>query len=302
MSTSVPRTVLVVGATGTVGGEVTRRLAKRGATVRVLVRSPQRADLLPREVERVVGDLTDAAAVAGGLAGVDVAFYVSPHTADEERLARDFVARCAAASVRVVLLGAHVGGPNRWVRAIKRMVTGLMFRHYRPKFRLSERALRSGAVVLAPSNFYQNDELFLAQILDGEFVQPYKRVNRVDVRDIADVAVRALLEPQFPPGGHQIFGPASLRGEECAAVWARALGREVRYTGDDPARVRRAVAATLTGRKRADILASFRLLSRMQVPTTARDVEMTTRLLGRAPHTYEQYVASTVAEIARPRA
>ena len=51
-------TILVTGATGTIGRHVVEQLVKRGADVRALVRDPAKADL-PAGVAVVQGDLLD---------------------------------------------------------------------------------------------------------------------------------------------------------------------------------------------------------------------------------------------------
>ncbi|MGH8502323.1 MAG: hopanoid-associated sugar epimerase [Gammaproteobacteria bacterium] len=71
-------TTLVTGATGFVGAAVARRLLRAGHTVRVLTRAT--ADCRNLEglaVERVVGDLTDAASLERALAGCDTLFHVA---------------------------------------------------------------------------------------------------------------------------------------------------------------------------------------------------------------------------------
>src|SRR5690349_197310 len=95
-------TVLVAGATGNIGKEVTAALLARGAAVRALVRSPERAELLPRGVEAVIGDLRDVRAVETALTGVTAALYVSPHDPDEELMAEAFVSACERLGVRLV--------------------------------------------------------------------------------------------------------------------------------------------------------------------------------------------------------
>jgi uncharacterized protein YbjT (DUF2867 family) len=50
-------TVLVTGATGAIGTEVTAALLARGAAIRALVCGTDRAGHLPRGVEPVLGDL-----------------------------------------------------------------------------------------------------------------------------------------------------------------------------------------------------------------------------------------------------
>ncbi|WP_091114160.1 NAD(P)H-binding protein [Geodermatophilus dictyosporus] len=72
-------TVLVAGATGTVGSEVVRRLAAAGAGLRAGARDPHRAAaLLPagRPVTRL--DLEDGATWPAALAGVRRLFLLRP--------------------------------------------------------------------------------------------------------------------------------------------------------------------------------------------------------------------------------
>lgn len=286
--------ILVIGATGTVGSEVVRSLLARGASVRAMVRSPERARArVPASVELVRGDAGDRAALERALSGVSAAFYASPHEPDEEALAEHVVAACEAAGVRLVFLGVHADGASALSRFLRRAVFGALFPHYRPKLRISERVRTSRArpVVLVATNFFQNDELFRESILAGELVTPLgpKGVNRVDVRDIGDAAARALLDPDLPEGAYPVIGPASLSGETSAETWSRTLGRPVRYTGGDLARFEREARRLLDGKKLEDILASYRFLGGFHLPTDPREVAATTELLGRPPRSYEEY-------------
>ena len=49
--------ILITGATGQVGNAIARRLAGDGVEVRALVRSAQRAEVLPEGVEPVSGEV-----------------------------------------------------------------------------------------------------------------------------------------------------------------------------------------------------------------------------------------------------
>jgi uncharacterized protein YbjT (DUF2867 family) len=72
--------VLMVGATGRNAGSVLRELVKRGAAVRALVRSGQRAEVARAHGadEAVIGDLTDPASLAAAATGMDRVFHIGP--------------------------------------------------------------------------------------------------------------------------------------------------------------------------------------------------------------------------------
>ena len=65
------RPVLIVGATGNLGGQVLRELLAHGKTVRALVRPGSDVSGLPKErVEIVRGDMLDPASLAPAISGV----------------------------------------------------------------------------------------------------------------------------------------------------------------------------------------------------------------------------------------
>ena len=101
-----------------------------------------------------------------------------------------------------------------------------------------------------------------------------KGLNRVDLRDVGEVAAGILLDPTTPSGTYPVVGPRDVTGPECARVWAQALGRPVRYAGDDDAALEAALAAHLTGYRHDDWLSSLRKLRRLRGarhPGGARD-------------------------------
>ncbi|MFC3737272.1 SDR family oxidoreductase [Paractinoplanes deccanensis] len=285
-------TVLVVGATGSVGAHTTSALLARGADVRALVRGADRAAALPDGVTPVLGDLRDEAAVTAALTGVTAALYTTPHDPDEERLAEIFASACERLGVRLVFCGVYAGG-------LLRVIYEMFLPHYRGKVRIGARMRRSPVcdVVLAPTNFYQNDEIVKSDILGGRYPLPAhpRGVNRVDLRDVGEVLARALTDPTFPAVTGTLAGPASISGREAAETWAAELGRPVEYQ-DAESTWFAALARGLSGQKLQDFRKTYRLLSRVPVPTKPRDVEMITRLLGHPPRPYADYVHDTAAE------
>ena len=73
---------LVLGATGSVGGNIAHALVAAGQTVRVLVRETSNTkgiDDLP-QIERMTGDITDRECLTAALQGVDVLYHAASHT------------------------------------------------------------------------------------------------------------------------------------------------------------------------------------------------------------------------------
>jgi uncharacterized protein YbjT (DUF2867 family) len=77
-TSTAPKTCLVTGATGYIGGRLVPELLAAGHRVRVLTRSPEKLRDHPwaRQVEVARGDATDAAAVTAACTGADVVYYL----------------------------------------------------------------------------------------------------------------------------------------------------------------------------------------------------------------------------------
>lgn len=110
-----PLLVLVLGATGYLGGRLVPRLLNAGYRVRVLVRDARRVGAFDwgSRVEVVQGDATDAAAVGEAVADVDVLYYLVHsmgagrgfETADRAAATTVAEAAVAASVARIVYLG-----------------------------------------------------------------------------------------------------------------------------------------------------------------------------------------------------
>jgi nucleoside-diphosphate-sugar epimerase len=80
---SAPRTIFVTGATGLVGSHVVEEGLKRGHRVRALVRATSDTRWLDQQgVEKVEGDLSDAAALARGVQGAHWVFNCAAKVGD----------------------------------------------------------------------------------------------------------------------------------------------------------------------------------------------------------------------------
>lgn len=85
--------------------------------------------------------------------------------------------------------------------------------------------------VLLPNHLYQDDLAFGDAIVRrGIYPLPIgpEGMSRVDAREVAEAAVRALLDPGHDGRAYPIVGPEALSAREVAEYYARALGRSLR--------------------------------------------------------------------------
>lgn len=285
-------TILVTGATGTVGRHVVDQLVQRGASVRALVRDPARA-ALPSGVDVVQGDLLDVDALRSAFAGVSTLFLLNAVVPDEftQALVALNVAREAGVE-RVVYLSVihsdvYVNVP-----------------HFAGKFGVERMIERMGfaATILRPAYFMDND-LTIRDVVRGYGVYPMpigaRGVAMIDARDIGETAALELIRRHdaagpLPLERINLVGPQTLTGTEVAAIWSDVLDRPIAYGGDDTAafeqNLRNAMPAWMAYDMR---LMAGRFQSDGMVPE-AGDVERLTRLLGRPLRTYRAFVAEAV--------
>ena len=106
---------LVTGATGFIGSNLVRHLRGAGRRVRVLVRNAEKLEESGLEVDEVaVGDITDPAAVAAAVAGVERVFAIAG-TFREPNLARCDYERVNVEAVRIMVEAAAAAGVRRVV-------------------------------------------------------------------------------------------------------------------------------------------------------------------------------------------
>ncbi|WP_043360081.1 SDR family oxidoreductase [Belnapia sp. F-4-1] len=286
-------TILVTGATGTVGRQVAEQLINRGADLRALVRDPAKATL-PAGVAAVQGDLLDVDSLRGALSGVSTLFLLNAVVPDEftQALVALNLAREAGIERVVYLSVIH---SDRYVNvphfagkfAVERMIEGMGL----------------NATILRPAYFMQND-LAIREVVTGHGVYPMpigaKGLAMIDARDIGEIAAIELLRREraaapLPADRINLVGPETLTGADVAAIWAEVLGRPVAYPGDDTAGFERNLRAFMPGWMAYDMrLMCERFLTEGMRPE-AGDAERLTALLGRPLRSYRDFAAGTAA-------
>jgi uncharacterized protein YbjT (DUF2867 family) len=286
-------TILVTGATGTVGRQVVEQLVKRGADVRALVRDPAKANF-PAGVAVVQGDLLDVDSLRTAFAGVSTLFLLNAVVADEftQGLIALNLAREAHIE-RVVYLSvihsdAYVNVPHFAGKfGVERMIEQMGF----------------GATILRPAYFMNNDLTIKDAVLGyGVYPMPIgsKGLAMIDARDIGEIAAIELIRRErsatpLPLDRINLVGPQTLRGADVAAIWSEVLGRPIAYGGDDTAGFEQNLRQFMPSWMAFDMrLMSERFLTDGMIPE-ADDVARLTALLGRRLRSYRDFAAEIAA-------
>ena len=290
-------TILVTGSTGVVGNQVLEHLKGSGAEVRALTRTPEKARF-PDGITAIKGDLSDVDSMRQAMKGVSTLFLLAPNAADELTQALQTLSVARESRVKgVVYLSVFKGAEYVDVP------------HFTGKHTV-ERMIEQcdmPATVLRPAYFIQNDVRQKEPLLThGIYAMPIggKGISMVDVRDIGDAAARELLRREraadkLPRETYELVGPDALTAETLVRIWTEALGRPVRYGGDDLDTLEQRLKSVAPAWLAYDMRL---MMSRYQqdgaVASTAQ-IERLSALLGRSPRSYRDFALATAAAWAK---
>ncbi|MFI6293180.1 NAD(P)H-binding protein [Nonomuraea sp. NPDC050790] len=218
-------TILVTGATGTVGRQIVAQLVERGERVRALTRDPSRADF-PAGVEVAAGDLLVAETLAPALDGVTALHLITVGGEGLELLpnGKEIVELAAKAGVeRVSVLGSWEEGSVEAALRESTMAWTLLrcMEFMANAFDWQEEARTEGVV-----RVFGN--------------QPGAVVHEAD---IAAVAVAALTSPGHEGRVYLLSGPEVTTPEERVRLLAEASGHDIRFEPLTEAQLRERMAA-----------------------------------------------------------
>lgn len=212
--------ILVLGASGNVGGRLVRLLVSRGERVRAATRQPER---LRGATSAVAFDLERPETFAPALEGVDRVFLMAPPGDEQaDQRALPLIEAMRAAGVRHVVnltaMGAdeadHVAALRRTEHALE--ASGLAFTHLRPGFFMQ---------------LFSTGPLHQALVRTGVLQLPAGRaqISFIDAEDIAEVAARALTDRAHEHRAYTLTGPEALDHAQAVEHVSRATGKALRY-------------------------------------------------------------------------
>lgn len=218
--------ITVLGATGNTGGRIVRGLREAGVAVRAVGRDGERLRAAARLGAEVwVGDTHDRAFLTRAFEGVDGAYVLNP----SDLTIPGYAARQAASGTAIVGALHDVAVPRvvalSAIGAELATGTGYVATLHDQEQRLA--ALSADLLILRPALYFEWFLPALPQMrsegLHFDVVAPQLAIPMVATRDVADVAVSALLDA-FIPGIRELLGPADHTFAEAVGVIGETLG------------------------------------------------------------------------------
>jgi len=279
-------TVLVTGATGTVGSRVVAALAAADEPVRAASRDATRARDSLDVASSVSFDFEKPETWGDALDGVDEIFLVRPPQLSRVGPLTDFVDAAERVGVDHVVVLSVLGADKNPLlphRRIERHVegTGLNWTFVRASFFMQ--------------NFLEEHR---GEVRDGVLFVPAGdgKTSFVDARDVAEVAAAALTEPGHGGRAYDVTGPEALTYDEVAAVFSDVLGRPVAYA--DPSLPRFAWETFRRGTSLGKTLVMSGIYTTARLGLAGRVTDDVRAVLDRDPVDFRTFVEDHASEFA----
>lgn len=232
MKAGAQESILVTGATGTLGSEVVRQLssATPAVNIKAALHSAQSIKKVKEEgdrVEVVLIDYNKPETLKEALNQVDKLFLLTPDVPNAHELASNLVIEAKKAGIRHIVKQSVMG-------ADLEADVGTMRLH-----RQAEKIIEKSGIpftFLRPNEFMQNFINFHSPSIknNNAFYLPLEdaKVSLVDVRDIAAVAVKSLTEDRNDKHDNKTYlitGPEAQSYHQAAEILSNATDKKISY-------------------------------------------------------------------------
>ena len=229
-------TILVTGATGTIGSQVVAHLAKKqDVTIRAGVRDAAKAKgKLGANVTPVDFDYEKPDTLAAACKGADKVFLLTPFAPNQVELGTRLVDAAKAAGVKHIVKLSAMGADQepgiqlgRWHRAIEKHVeaSGIAW------------------TFLRPNNFMDNFVSYYPPDKEGAIYLPWGNgaCSFIDARDVGAVAAACLTSSGHEGKAYVPTGPEAFTIAQAAATLSEVTGRNIKYVDVPEAAAKKAM-------------------------------------------------------------
>jgi uncharacterized protein YbjT (DUF2867 family) len=283
MSTATAPTLLITGATGTIGSALSTLLSARGFSFRVMVRSIDQVnglDKLPGATI-VEGDFNNAASLDAALQGIDKAFLLTNSSQLAESQQKRFVEAAKAAGVshlvKLSQWAASASSPVRFLRyhaAVEQHIieSGIPYTFLRPNL------FMQGLIAL--KDYIATRGIFFAAVGDAT-------ISTVDIRDIAEVAAAVLTGIGHENKIYHLTGPEAITHYQMADYLSAALHKTVHFVDTSDEIMHSSLLKAAFPRWQADgLIEDYAHYRNNEATAVTQDVQQVT---GHAPRSFQQF-------------
>ena len=274
--------ILVTGATGNVGREIVKLLADAGHSVRAAVSSEESAKKLPRTgIEHSLFDFGNPSTYPRSFAGVDRLFLMRPPAiTDIKHIIKPVIDYAGKVGVKQIVFLSLMGAEKNRALPHAKVETflhasGLPYTFLRCGFFMQNLSTTHRQEIC------DNNDIFVPA--------GHGKTAFVDVRDIAEVAVKTLTESGHENKAYPLTGSEALSYFEVADLFSQVLGRTITYSNPAPLRFAWRMKQQGHSVSYISVVTTIYLTTRIGLAQTIAP-EMA-QLLGRPPIRMQQFIA-----------
>jgi uncharacterized protein YbjT (DUF2867 family) len=278
--------ILVIGATGSVGGEIAAQLSRKGESVRGATRKPADTSQSIANIEFVEFDFERPETYAPALNGVGRVFLMArPGDEQADQFALPLIDEMKRKGVRHVVNLSAFGAEKQDAMALRKVekyleCSGIDFTHLRPNWFMQ---------------IFTSGPLFAGIRATAAISIPTAdaKISYIDVRDIAAMATAAFTEPGHAGKAYTLTGPQSLDHYDIAREISNVAGKTIQYIPISEEAARKAIESAGLSPQRVERLVGFyRIVRAGLCAPVSSDVES---VLGRAPIAFENFATDNAS-------
>ena len=275
--------ILITGATGKTGSEVSRQLAAGGVAFRALVHSPERVAVVKDWTDDIaIGDYADDDAIAKALDGISRVLMIVPNGENQLTLENNFTDLCGKLGVQHLVKLSSMEATAESPAPIPKMHVA------------SENYIKQSDLdwtLIKPTFFMQNFVNMAPKIREqNQFALPMGEgmVPATDLRDVGEVIKKVLTEEGHNGQSYIMTGPEVLTFAQIAERFSAVLGRDIAYV-DQPMEEYRAILSSvgLSDWRVNAVCLEFAEIAKGVADHTTDTIQ---NLLGRAPRSFDQFI------------
>ncbi len=222
--------ILIIGATGTIGTTVCELLKTHDADFTAMVRDQEKAGQLnSKGIKTVTGDLSDLNSLRNAMQGMDKLFLLSATSPDLPELQGNAAKVAKEKGIKhIVKISARGAAED----------ANFNIGRFHGKTEKEIRELGIPFTFLQPHSFMQNLFFDRQTIVEQNAIYASMgtgKIPMIDTRDIAAVAVNALLQEGHAGKSYILTGPEAISYNNIAGGLSKVLGREIKYISQTPA-------------------------------------------------------------------